>query len=127
MTASRFSAKQKHDSLPFNHYVLLKHSNIRKKLISMHTNQSYAHKHTRSHIRINAITQVILEAFCRLQLSDLISTDVSLEEIEKFIGLQLARGVLTAKNAPILFLWDEKWGHKFYKNTMARNRFISIM
>lgn len=51
----------------------------------------------------------------------------SLEDLEKFIGLQLARGVFVAKNTPLKDLWNQKWGPPIFHNTMSRNHFMSLM
>ena len=50
-----------------------------------------------------------------------------LEELEKFIGLQIARGVLEKKNTPVKQLWSKEWGHPIFASTLSRNRFESIM
>ena len=50
-----------------------------------------------------------------------------LEELEKFIGLQIARGVLERKNTPVKQLWSKEWGHPIFASTLSRNRFESIM
>ena len=38
---------------------------------------------------------------------------VEIRELEKFIGLQIERGVLVEKNTPIYQLWSKEWGHQF--------------
>ena len=43
-------------------------------------------------------------------------------ELEKSIGLQIARGVLTGKNTPIHQLWSKKWGHLILIKIINRNR-----
>ena len=50
-----------------------------------------------------------------------------LEELEKFIGLQIARGVLKRKNTPAKQLWSKEWGHPIFASTLSRNRFENIM
>jgi hypothetical protein len=52
---------------------------------------------------------------------------MTLEELEAFIGLLYARGLMGAKNIPIPELWSEKWGNGIFRRTMARDRFIEIM
>ena len=37
-----------------------------------------------------------------------------LEELEKFIGLQIARGVLERKNTPVKQLWSKEWGSFYF-------------
>ena len=51
----------------------------------------------------------------------------SLEELEKFIGLQNAHDVLVRKNTPVKQLWSKEWGHPIFASTLSRNRFESIM
>ena len=50
-----------------------------------------------------------------------------LDDLEKFIGLQIARGVLERKNNPVKPLWSKEWGHPIFASTLSRNRFKSIM
>ena len=52
---------------------------------------------------------------------------LSIENIEEFIGLQLARGVLVTKNTSIKDLWSIDWGPPVFKSTMPRNQFQTIM
>ena len=52
---------------------------------------------------------------------------VDLRELEKFIGLQVARGVLVGKNTPIHQLWSREWGYPIFANTMSRDRFKVLM
>jgi hypothetical protein len=52
---------------------------------------------------------------------------LSLGELEAFIGLLYARGLMGAKNIPISELWGEKWGNKIFSKTMTRDRFNEIM
>ena len=35
--------------------------------------------------------------------------DLHLDELESFIGLQIARGVLVGKNTPVKQLWSKEW------------------
>ena len=35
---------------------------------------------------------------------------VTLDELDKFIGLVIARGVIAGRNLPIKSLWDQSWG-----------------
>ena len=37
---------------------------------------------------------------------------VEIRELEKFIGLQIARCVVVEKNTPIYQLWIKEWGHR---------------
>ena len=52
---------------------------------------------------------------------------VELCELEKFIGLQIARGVLMGKNTPIHQLWSKEWGHLIFSKTINRDRYKELM
>ena len=52
---------------------------------------------------------------------------VSLNELEKFIGLIIARGITGARIAPIKELWSTSWGCPIFNKTMSRSRFLDIM
>jgi hypothetical protein len=51
---------------------------------------------------------------------------VSLRELEKFIGLLYARGIMGGKNLPVKTLWSNNWGSKRFSECMARDRFLEI-
>ena len=53
--------------------------------------------------------------------------NLHLDELESFIGLQLARGVLVGRNTPIKQLWSKDWGQLIFRNTMSRDRYAKIM
>ena len=53
--------------------------------------------------------------------------NVSLEELEKFLGLVIARGVVGGRTLPIKNMWDGTWGCSLFSKTMSRDRFLSIM
>ena len=53
--------------------------------------------------------------------------DLHLDELESFIGPQIARGMLAGNNTPIKQLWSKEWGHPIFKNTMGCNRYQKIM
>ena len=53
--------------------------------------------------------------------------DLHLDELESFIGLQIARGMLARNNTPIKQLWRKERGHSIFGNTMGRNRYQKIM
>ena len=53
--------------------------------------------------------------------------DLHLDELESFIGLQIARCVLTGNNTPIKQLWSKEWGHQIFGNIIGRNRYQKIM
>lgn len=53
--------------------------------------------------------------------------DVSLRELEKFIGLMYARGILSNTSTPVHDLWSSTWKCDIFPKTMARNRFCDIL
>ena len=53
--------------------------------------------------------------------------DLHVDELESFIGLQIARGVLVGKNTPVKQLWSKEWGQLIFRNTMSRDRYQEIM
>ena len=53
--------------------------------------------------------------------------DLHVDELESFIGLQIARGVLVEKNTPVKQLWSKEWGQLIFRNTMSRDRYQEIM
>lgn len=52
---------------------------------------------------------------------------MNIHELEVFIGLLYARGVIGAKNIPIDDLWSSKWGNDIFRRSMTRDRFKDIM
>ena len=52
---------------------------------------------------------------------------VTLDKLDKFIGLVIARGVIAGRNLPIKSLWDQSWGCPLFNATMPRRRFLEIM
>ena len=55
------------------------------------------------------------------------SFSVELRELEKFIGLQIARGVLVGKNTQIRQLWSREWGHPIFAKAISRDRYKELM
>ena len=53
--------------------------------------------------------------------------DLHADELESFIGLQIARGVLVGKNTRIKQLWSKEWGQLIFRNTTGRDRYQEIM
>ena len=51
---------------------------------------------------------------------------LSLEELEAYLGLLLARGLIGAKNIPLDDLWSDKWGFHIFGKTMPHHRFKEI-
>ena len=52
---------------------------------------------------------------------------ISLDELEKFLGLVIARGVIGGQTLPILSKWNRLWGCALFSKTMPRHRFLEIM
>ena len=53
--------------------------------------------------------------------------DLHVDELESFIGLRFALGVLVGKNTPVKQLWSKEWGQLIFRNTMSRDRYQEIM
>ena len=51
---------------------------------------------------------------------------ITIEELEAYLGLLLARGLLGAKNIPVDDLWNGQWGFHVFGKTMPRHRFKEI-
>ena len=69
----------------------------------------------------------IVKFTIKLGQTDDASFSVELWELEKFIGLKIARGILVGKNIPIHQLWSREWGHPFFANTISRDRCKGLM
>ena len=52
---------------------------------------------------------------------------LTLDELEKFIGLCYLRGVFGGKNIPLYSFWSNEFGLPIFKATMSRDRFSAIM
>ena len=52
---------------------------------------------------------------------------VTLDELDKFLGLVIARGIIGGRNMPLKSMWDKTWGCPLFSKTMARDRFLEIM
>ena len=52
---------------------------------------------------------------------------ISLDELEKFFGLSIARGIIGGRTLPILSIWNRLWGCTLFIKTMPRHRFLKIM
>ena len=55
------------------------------------------------------------------------SWTVTLDELDKVMGLIVARGVIGEKNLPIKSIWNKSWGCPLFNTTMPRWRFLKIM
>ena len=62
-----------------------------------------------------------------LGISDKINWDVTLDELDKFIGLINARGILGQRDLPVEGLWQSTWAFSMFNNTLSRQRFKEIM
>ena len=47
-------------------------------------------------------------------------------EMDVFLGLWLARGVIGSRRLPLRDCWSEKWGCRLFTDSMSRNRFMEI-
>jgi len=52
---------------------------------------------------------------------------VTLDELDKFIGLVICRGIIGGRNLPLKSMWNISWGCPLFNKTMARTRFLEIM
>ena len=55
------------------------------------------------------------------------SWTVTLNELNKFVGLIVARGVIGGRTLPINIMWDKSWACSLFNATMPRWRFLDIM
>ena len=53
--------------------------------------------------------------------------NISLGELEQFVGLIIARGVIGARNAPVRNMWSKAWDNQIFPQTMTRDRFSDIL
>ena len=53
-------------------------------------------------------------------------SNLHLDKLESFIGLQLARVVLVGRKTPIKQLWSKDWGQQIFRNIMSRDRYAKI-
>ena len=58
---------------------------------------------------------------------DDVNFNCPLKELEKFIGLPIARGILERKNTPIKQLSSKEWDHPIFVSTLSRNHFETVM
>ena len=90
-------------------------------------------------LRYDNIVDIFLELFDRQNIDDIIKyTKIEAErqgdsafvldtdELHSFLGLCLARGVFKGKGKPIKSFWSNDYGRLQFKQTMARDRFLSI-
>ena len=53
--------------------------------------------------------------------------DMTLDELDKFIGLVIARAILGQRGLPVKCLWITTWGYSMFNKTLSRRRFKEIM
>ena len=52
--------------------------------------------------------------------------NMTLDELDKFIGLVIARGILGQRGLSIAILWDTTWKCSMFNKTLSRHRFKKI-
>ena len=52
---------------------------------------------------------------------------MTLDELDKFIGLVIAREILGQRRLPMENLWDTIWGCSIFNKTLSRRRFKEII
>ena len=52
---------------------------------------------------------------------------ISLDDLEKFIGLIIGRGAIDGRNLPIKSMWESVWSFPLFDSTMPRNKFLEIV
>ena len=53
--------------------------------------------------------------------------DITVDELDKFIGLVIARAILGQRGLPVKCLWITTWGCLMFNKTLSRRRFKEIM
>ena len=53
--------------------------------------------------------------------------DMTLDELDKFIGLVITRAILGQRDLPVKSLWITTWGCSIINKTLSRRRFKKIM
>ena len=48
---------------------------------------------------------------------------MALDQLDKIVGLVVARGVIGGLNFPVTSLWGRSWGCPMFFQTIARDRF----
>jgi len=97
---------------------------------------SYATRGIRMHSPLSAFRLFVDEPMLRsiqrhtnshIEATESSAIPVTLDHLEKFIGLQIARGVLCASNTSVKALWEKQWGPPIFSNTMSRSSFEFTM
>ena len=65
----------------------------------------------------------VAEAHC---VSGRMNWDMTLDDLDRFIGLVIARGILEQRGLPVESLWDTTWGCLIFNKTLSRRRFKEI-
>ena len=73
---------------------------------------------------INIRKCTVVETLC---ISDKINWDVTLDELDKFIELIIAKRILGQRDLPVERLWQSSWAFSMFNNTLSRHRFKEIM
>ena len=60
-------------------------------------------------------------------VSDRMNWDMTLDELDKFIGLVIARAIVGQRGLPVESLCDTTWGCSMFNKTLSRLRFKEIM
>ena len=61
------------------------------------------------------------------RVSDRMNWDMTIDELDKFIGLVIARRILGQRGFPVESLWDATWACSMFNKTLSRRRFKKIM
>ena len=61
------------------------------------------------------------------RISDKTNWDVTLNELDMFIGLVIARGILGQRDLQVESLWESTWGFSMFNNALSRQIFEEIM
>lgn len=62
---------------------------------------------------------------CTILASEGALNDLTLDELDRFFAIEVARGVY-GKNHSVKLLWSEKFGIQLFRNVMSRNRYENI-
>ena len=61
------------------------------------------------------------------RISNKINWNVTLDELDKFSGLVIAREILRQRDFPVESLWESTWGFPMFNNSLSRQRFKEII
>ena len=67
---------------------------------------------------------IVVETLC---ISDKINWDVTIDELDRFFGLIIARETLGQRDLPVEGLWQSTWAFSMFNNTLSRHRFKEIV